>query len=118
MKKRVLASVLLALTLSMLAGCGNSNKTTMPEGNNGTTTNENSTNELPNAPDNGSNVQGDNNTTGDNQKPNDGSVTQDAKNMLDDAGDMVGDASKNVGDAMNDAGNAVKNAADDMQNKK
>lgn len=121
MKKQVLASVLLALTLTMLAGCGNSNKTTMPEGNNGTTTNgaaNNDVNDLPNAPDNGSNVQGDNNTTGDNQKPNDGSVTQDAKNMLDDAGDMVGDATKNVGDAMNDAGNAVKNAADDMQSKK
>ena len=128
MKKQILASILLALTLTMFTGCGNSNDTTtMPEGNNGTTTDgtannsgaaNNSVNDLPNAPDNGSNVQCDNNTVGDNQKPNDGSVTQDAKNMMDDAGNMVGDAAKNVGDAMNDAGNAVKNAADDMQNKK
>ena len=117
MKKRMLSSVLLALALtSMLAGCGNQNDT-KPDNNmtDQTTQNDaaqnNDTTDLPNAPDNGSNVQGDKNMVGDDQTPSDGSVTQDAKDMADNAGDMVGDAAK-------DAGNAVKNAADSMTGKK
>ena len=98
MKKRMLSSVLLALVLtSVLAGCGNQNDT-KPDNNmtDQTTQNDaaqnNNTTDLPNAPDNGSNVQGD-------------------KNMVGDAGRMVGDAAK-------DAGNAVKNATDSMTGKK
>lgn len=98
MKKRMLSSVLLALALtSVLAGCGNQNDT-KPDNNmtDQTTQNDaaqnNDTTDLPNAPDNGSNVQGD-------------------KNMVGDAGRMVGDAAK-------DAGNAVKNATDSMTGKK
>lgn len=124
MKKRILSSVLLALALtSMLAGCGNQNKT-KPDNNmtDQTTQNDavqnNGTTDLPNAPDNGSNVQGDKNMVGDSQKPNDGSVTKDAKDMADNAGDMVGDAGRMVGDAANDAGRAVKNATDSMTGKK
>lgn len=124
MKKRILSSVLLALALtSMLAGCGNQNKT-KPDNNmtDQTTQNDavqnNGTTDLPNAPDNGSNVQGDKNMVGDSQKPNDGSVTQDAKDMADNAGDMVGDAGRMVGDAANDAGRAVKNATDSTTGKK
>ena len=124
MKKRILSSVLLALALtSLLAGCGNQNKT-KPDNNmtDQTTQNDavqnNGTTDLPNAPDNGSNVQGDKNMVGDSQKPNDGSVTQDAKDMADNAGDMVGDAGRMVGDAANDAGRAVKNATDSMTGKK
>lgn len=124
MKKRILSSVLLALALtSMLAGCGNQNKT-KPDNNmtDQTTQNDavqnNGTTDLPNAPDNGSNVQGDKNMVGDRQKPNDGSVTKDAKDMADNAGDMVGDAGRMVGDAANDAGRAVKNATDSTTGKK
>jgi len=124
MKKRILSSVLLALALtSLLAGCGNQNKT-KPDNNmtDQTTQNDavqnNGTTDLPNAPDNGSNVQGDKNMVGDSQKPNDGSVTQDAKDMADNAGDMVGDAGRMVGDAANDAGRAVKNATDSTTGKK
>lgn len=124
MKKRMLSSVLLALALtSLLAGCGNQNKT-KPDNNmtDQTTQNDavqnNGTTDLPNAPDNGSNVQGDKNMVGDSQKPNDGSVTQDAKDMADNAGDMVGDAGRMVGDAANDAGRAVKNATDSTTGKK
>ncbi|WP_370813407.1 hypothetical protein [Butyricicoccus pullicaecorum] len=124
MKKRILSSVLLALALtSMLAGCGNQNKT-KPDNNmtDQTTQNDavqnNGTTDLPNAPDNGSNVQGDKNMVGDSQKPNDGSVTKDAKDMADNAGDMVGDAGRMVGDAANDAGRAVKNATDSTTGKK
>lgn len=116
MKKRILSSVLLALAMtSMLAGCGNQNETKPGDNMTDQTTQndaaQNDTTDLPNAPDNGSNVQGDNTTVGDDQKPNDGSVTQDAKDMADNAGDMVGDAA-------NDAGNAVKNATDSMTGKK
>lgn len=124
MKKRMLSSVLLALALtSLLAGCGNQNKT-KPDNNmtDQTTQNDavqnNGTTDLPNAPDNGSNVQGDKNMVGDNQTPSDGSVTQDAKDMADNAGDMVGDAGRMVGDAANDAGRAVKNATDSTTGKK
>ena len=124
MKKRMLSSVLLALALtSLLAGCGNQNKT-KPDNNmtDQTTQNDavqnNGTTDLPNAPDNGSNVQGDKNMVGDSQKPNDGSVTKDAKDMADNAGDMVGDAGRMVGDAANDAGHAVKNATDSTTGKK
>ena len=124
MKKRMLSSVLLALALtSLLAGCGNQNKT-KPDNNmtDQTTQNDavqnNGTTDLPNAPDNGSNVQGDKNMVGDNQTPSDGSVTQDAKDMADNAGDMVGDAGRMVGDAANDAGSAVKNATDSTTGKK
>jgi len=124
MKKRILSSVLLALALtSLLAGCGNQNKT-KPDNNmtDQTTQNDavqnNGTTDLPNAPDNGSNVQGDKNMVGDSQKPNDGSVTKDAKDMADNAGDMVGDAGRMVGDAANDAGHAVKNATDSTTGKK
>lgn len=124
MKKRILSSVLLALALtSLLAGCGNQNKT-KPDNNmtDQTTQNDavqnNGTTDLPNAPDNGSNVQGDKNMVGDNQTPSDGSVTQDAKDMADNAGDMVGDAGRMVGDAANDAGRAVKNATDSTTGKK
>lgn len=124
MKKRMLSSVLLALALtSLLAGCGNQNKT-KPDNNmtDQTTQNDavqnNGTTDLPNAPDNGSNVQGDKNMVGDSQKPNDGSVTKDAKDMADNAGDMVGDAGRMVGDAANDAGRAVKNATDSTTGKK
>lgn len=124
MKKRILSSVLLALALtSLLAGCGNQNKT-KPDNNmtDQTTQNDavqnNGTTDLPNAPDNGSNVQGDKNMVGDSQKPNDGSVTKDAKDMADNAGDMVGDAGRMVGDAANDAGRAVKNATDSTTGKK
>ena len=120
MKKRMLSSVLLALALtSMLAGCGNQNDNNMTAQ---TTQNDaaqnNDTTDLPNAPDNGSNVQGDKNMVGDNQTPSDGSVTQDAKDMADNAGDMVGNAGDMVGDAAMDAGNAVKNATDSMTGKK
>lgn len=124
MKKRMLSSVLLALALtSMLAGCGNQNDT-KPDNNmtDQTTQNDaaqnNDTTDLPNAPDNGSNVQGDKNMVGDDQTPSDGSVTQDAKDMADNAGDMVGGAGRMVGDAAKDAGNAVKNATDSMTGKK
>lgn len=124
MKKRMLSSVLLALALtSLLAGCGNQNKT-KPDNNmtDQTTQNDavqnNGTTDLPNAPDNGSNVQGDKNMVGDSQKPNDGSVTKDAKDMADNAGDMVGDAGRMVGDAANDARRAVKNATDSTTGKK
>lgn len=124
MKKRILSSVLLALALtSLLVGCGNQNKT-KPDNNmtDQTTQNDavqnNGTTDLPNAPDNGSNVQGDKNMVGDNQTPSDGSVTQDAKDMADNAGDMVGDAGRMVGDAANDAGRAVKNATDSTTGKK
>ena len=124
MKKRMLSSVLLALArTSLLAGCGNQNKT-KPDNNmtDQTTQNDavqnNGTTDLPNAPDNGSNVQGDKNMVGDNQTPSDGSVTQDAKDMADNAGDMVGDAGRMVGDAANDAGRAVKNATDSTTGKK
>lgn len=89
MKKRMLSSVLLALVLtSVLAGCGNQNDT-KPDNNmtDQTTQNDaaqnNDTTDLPNAPDNGSNVQGDKNMVGDDQTPSDGSVTQDAKDMAD-----------------------------------
>lgn len=123
MKKRILSSVLLALAMtSMVAGCGNQNETKPGDNMTDQTTQndaaQNDTTDLPNAPDNGSNVQGDNTTVGDDQKPNDGSVTQDAKDMADNAGDMVGDAGRMVGDAANDAGNAVKNATDSMTGKK
>lgn len=124
MKKRILSSVLLALALtSLLAGCGNQNKT-KPDNNmtDQTTQNDavqnNGTTDLPNAPDNGSNVQGDKNMVGDNQTPSDGSVTQDAKDMADNAGDMAGNAGDMVGDAAKDAGNTVKNATDSMTGKK
>lgn len=123
MKK--LSSLVLALALtSLLAGCGNSEQMTTPDDNmtDQTTQNDaaqnNDTTDLPNAPDNGSNVQGDKNMVSDDQKPSDGSVTQDAKDMADNAGDMVGDAGDMMGDAAKDAGDAVKNATDSMTGKK
>lgn len=115
MKNSIRLVFVIALSLVMLMGCGRQaqdNNTANPpartEQPNGTV------NDLPNAPDNGSHVQGDQNGIGAQQKPNDGSVTQDAKDIVDDAGDMVGDAAQGVGDAVKDVGDAAKNAADDM----
>lgn len=121
MKHRLFSAVLLALALTMLAGCGN-DKTTDEKMTDQTTQNDavqdNDMNALPNAPDNGSGVQGDRNVAGNDRRPNDGSVTQDAKDMADNAGQMVGDAGEMVGDAAKDAGNAVKDAADTVTGKK
>ncbi|MBS5145636.1 MAG: hypothetical protein KHY89_09060 [Butyricicoccus pullicaecorum] len=119
MKNSMLSVLVVTLSLVMLMGCGRQtrdNNTANPPART-EQPNDNVTN-LPNAPDNGSNVQGDKNGIGDQQKPNDGSVTQDAKNVLDDAGDMVGDAARGVGDAVQDVGDAAKNAADDMTGNK
>lgn len=115
MKNRILSALLVVLSLTMFVGCGRQardNNTANPPAR--TEQPNDAVTDLPNASDNGSNVQGDRNGIGDNQKPNDGSVTQDAKDILDDAGDMVGDAAQGVGDAVQDVGDAAKNATDDM----
>ncbi len=119
MKNRILSALLIALSLAMLVGCGrrmqdnngaNAPDRTQQNGQNDTIT------DLPNAPDNGSNVQGVPNAAPDTRRPREGSVTQDAKNMLDDAGNMVGDAAKGVGDAVQDVGDAAKDATDGGKN--
>ncbi len=119
MKNRILSACLIVLSLAMLVGCGR-----RAQDNNGANapdrTQQNSQNDtitdLPNAPDNGSNVQGVPNAAPEDRKPKEGSVTQDAKDMLDDAGDMVGDAAKGVGDAAKDVGDATKDAMDGDKN--
>ncbi len=120
MKNRILSALLVVLSLAMFVGCGRQepdNNTANPPDR--TEQQNNSVGDLPNASDNGSNVQGDKNGIGDDRKPdggksNNGSVTQDAKDILDDAGDMVGDAAQGVGDAVQDVGDATKDATDNV----
>lgn len=126
MKNRIVSALLIVLSLTMLVGCGrraqDNNGANAPDRTQQQNSQNNTVNDLPNAPDNGSNVQGDPNAAANDRKPKEGSVTQDAKDMLDSAGDMVGDAAKGVGDAVKDVGDAAKDATDgnrnNMQNNK
>lgn len=103
MKKRLISSILLALVLTTLVACGNQDKMTdeTNQANNQMGVNdsanpnvqEGKVEELPNE-------RADNNT-------GTGSVTQDAKDMMDNAGDMMNDAVDNAGDAMRDMGDAM-----------
>ncbi len=120
MKNRIVSALLIVLSLAMLVGCGrkaqDNNGANAPDRTEQQNSQDNMVNDLPNVPDNGSNVQGDANAPANDQKPKEGSVTQDAKDMLDDAGDMVGDAAKGVGDAVKDVGDAAKDATDGNRN--
>ena len=120
MKNRIVSALLIVLSLAMLVGCGrraqDNNGANAPDRTQQQNSQNDTVNDLPPAPDNGSHVQGDRNTPVNDGKTEHNSVTQDAKNVLDDAGDMVGDAAKGVGDAVQDVGDAAKNATDGNKN--